>query len=235
MTGIQVNDPRSQWVGEEWIRAIIEKDFQRVSEICQPDVVSRLMTPKLMTSLENVSAITQKVEGWYHDCDSIQKEQARVAQVGEKLAIFYRLRLEKNGVLSTIEQQLYCSLREGRIDTLSLLCSGFQHVQAPLEAPVLQAQNNAAAFTPPAAPSLPQAQALLEFETAGGQGSTCALLTPSIKHKLAEMSSGQVLEVRVDDPAAKEDIEAWCRLSGNTLLKMDRGAGQELNFFLMKK
>jgi TusA-related sulfurtransferase len=39
----------------------------------------------------------------------------------------------------------------------------------------------------------------------------------------------------VDDPSAKEDIEAWCRLTGNSLLQSDRGAGQELNFYLMKK
>jgi TusA-related sulfurtransferase len=229
MNGMQVNDQDSGWVGEEWIQAIIEKDFQRLAGICQPDVVSRLMTPKLMLALENVSALTQKVEGWYHDCASIQKEQARVALVGEKPAIFYRLKLEKNGVLSTIEQQLYCSLREGRIDQLSLLCSGFQPVQAAVEAPVLQTQNSTAAFTPLAA------QAFLQVEAAGGQGSTCAILTPSIKHKLAEMSSGQVLEVQVDDPSAKEDIEAWSRLSGNPLLKIDRGVDQKLIFFLMKK
>ena len=44
-----------------------------------------------------------------------------------------------------------------------------------------------------------------------------------------------MLEVHVDDPSAKDDIEAWCRLSGNSLLKMEQGAGQELRFYLMKK
>ncbi len=61
------------------------------------------------------------------------------------------------------------------------------------------------------------------------------MLTPAIKSKLREMHSGQVLEVRVDDPAAREDIEAWCRLSGNPLLKMNEAEGPELRFFVMKK
>ncbi len=52
------------------------------------------------------------------------------------------------------------------------------------------------------------------------QASTCALLTPAIKSKLRELDSGQVLEVRVSDSAAREDIAAWCRLSGNELLAM---------------
>ncbi len=61
------------------------------------------------------------------------------------------------------------------------------------------------------------------------------MLTPAIKSKLREMDSGQVLEVRVDDPTAREDIEAWCRLSGNLLLKMDQVEGPELRFFVQKK
>ncbi len=70
---------------------------------------------------------------------------------------------------------------------------------------------------------------------ASDTGSTCAVLTPAIKSKLREMSSGQVLEVQVDDPSAKGDIEAWCRLSGNTLLKMIDNESQALRFFVKKK
>jgi TusA-related sulfurtransferase len=47
-------------------------------------------------------------------------------------------------------------------------------------------------------------QALLDFaETGDSAGTTCALLTPAIKAKLRELGTGQVLEVRVDDPAAR--------------------------------
>jgi TusA-related sulfurtransferase len=75
----------------------------------------------------------------------------------------------------------------------------------------------------------------LEFKADAGQGSTCAMLTPSIKSKLGGLSSGEVLEVHVDDLTAKEDIEAWSRLSGNLLLKMDQTADQELIFYIQKK
>jgi tRNA 2-thiouridine synthesizing protein A len=77
---------------------------------------------------------------------------------------------------------------------------------------------------------------LLELYTeASDAGSTCSLLTPMIRSKLREMQSGQVLEVRVDDPSARGDIEAWCRLSGNMLLKVIHGEGQALRFFVEKK
>jgi len=235
MTGIQMNNQRVQWVGEDWIGSIIEKDFQRLAGICQPEVRSRLMTPKRMDSYENVSDLIQKVESWFHECSSFQKEQSRVAMVGEMLAIFYQLSCEKNGQPCTIEQQLYCTLRDGLIDQLSLLCSGFQPMLVPIEEPIAEAVMNPPGLnSSPLQPSL-QVDAFLKVETGGGQGPTCSILTPSIKRKLGEMNSGQVLEVNVDDPSAKEDIEAWSRLSGNSLLKLEQGAGQELHFYLMKK
>lgn len=235
MDGVLANDQNPQQLGEEWIRAVIEKDFRRLAGLCHPDVHSRLMTPKRFDSFENAVGLTQKVEEWFGECYSIEKEGARVTMVGEKLAIFYRLRFEENGMPYTAEQQLYCSLRDGRIDQLSLICSGFQPDLALVEAPVAQALNSGVAFAPPTPQPIIQAHALLEVGVASGQESTCAILTPSIKRKLGEMNSGQVLEVHVDDPTAKEDIESWCRLTGNSLLKIDRGEGQELCFYLRKK
>ena len=89
---------------------------------------------------------------------------------------------------------------------------------------------------PPSGTALPVAQALLEMKAESeSTGSTCALLTPAIKAKLREMDSGQVLEVRVNDPTAREDVTAWCRLSGNELLAMMDEGQRELRFFLRKK
>ncbi len=85
-------------------------------------------------------------------------------------------------------------------------------------------------------PNLPTAQALLELKVeTENSGSTCAILTPMIKTKLNEMNSGQVLEVRVNDPTAREDIASWSRLSGNELLAMTDEGERGLRFFLKKK
>ncbi len=83
---------------------------------------------------------------------------------------------------------------------------------------------------------LPEAQALLEILTGPeSSGSTCALLTPAIKTRLKGLDSGQVLEVRINDFTAREDIAAWCRLSGNELLAMVDEGLKGMRFFLKKK
>ena len=235
MESFQTLDRTSQQVGEEWIQALIEKNYQHLSEISQPDVHSRLMTPRRFDTYDNGSDLIHKVENWFSECSSFQKEQSRVSLVGQKLAIFYRLRFQKEGVPYTAEQQIYCTLKFGLIDQLSLLCSGFQPDQVPEEMPTAQKEESTPGHQLPAARSPIQPDATLQFDVHSEQGSVCALLTPAIKHKLVEMSSGQILEVRVNDPTAKGDIEAWCRLSGNRLLTIDQGEGQELHFYLMKK
>jgi len=66
-------------------------------------------------------------------------------------------------------------------------------------------------------------------------GMTCATLTPAIKDHLRDLASGQVLEVRCDDPAAKEAVPSWSRLTGHPLLAtMEEPAGQ-IRFFIQHK
>lgn len=84
--------------------------------------------------------------------------------------------------------------------------------------------------------ALPEPNAVLEWVSAAPtEGTVCALLTPAIKAKLRELEAGQVLEVRVSDVTARDDIAAWCRLSGHTLLAMTEEPPQLLRVSLRKK
>jgi len=78
--------------------------------------------------------------------------------------------------------------------------------------------------------------ALLDMkQLAAGQGAMCALLTPAIKGKFQEMEGGQILEVRVNDPTAREDIASWCRLSGHEMLATIDESPQLLRVFIRKR
>lgn len=85
--------------------------------------------------------------------------------------------------------------------------------------------------------ALPAPDATLEWLSAApADGSVCALLTPAIKAKLRDMAAGQVLEVRVDDMTARDDMTAWCRLSGHMLLAIvEQDSPRMLRAYLRKK
>jgi TusA-related sulfurtransferase len=84
--------------------------------------------------------------------------------------------------------------------------------------------------------SLPRADSLLEMlDLDERSGAACALLTPAMRAQLREMSPGQVLEVRVNDPTARLDVEAWSQLTGNPLLAVTEDPPNVLRFFVRKK
>jgi tRNA 2-thiouridine synthesizing protein A len=66
-------------------------------------------------------------------------------------------------------------------------------------------------------------------------GLACINLTPEIKKALSDMQSKEVLEVFSDDPASREGIPAWCRLTGHTLLNATEISPEETSYFIQKK
>ncbi|MCP5029528.1 MAG: sulfurtransferase TusA family protein [Actinomycetia bacterium] len=49
-------------------------------------------------------------------------------------------------------------------------------------------------------------------------GLSCIDLSPLVKRTIADLATGQLLEVRSDDVGAREGLPSWCRLTGHTLL-----------------
>lgn len=81
----------------------------------------------------------------------------------------------------------------------------------------------------------PHADVVLEFVgTPESQGATCALLTPLVKARLRDMQVGQILEIQVDDPTAREDLASWCRLSGHELLTVTTPSSGLLRAYVRK-
>jgi TusA-related sulfurtransferase len=66
-------------------------------------------------------------------------------------------------------------------------------------------------------------------------GSSCASLTPLIRARIRELASGQVLEVRSDDPAARAGVPAWSRLTGNPLEAVVEDDAERTRFYLRRK
>ncbi len=61
----------------------------------------------------------------------------------------------------------------------------------------------------------------------------CGQLVMEIMFAMRELTSGQTLLVTAYDPAAAEDIAAWCRMTGNTLMQAISNASAKQ--FLLKK
>jgi TusA-related sulfurtransferase len=78
--------------------------------------------------------------------------------------------------------------------------------------------------------SMPTADAVLD-----GYGQPCGQLEPAMKSHMRTISSGQVLEIRADDPASRLGVPAWSRLAGHSLLATIEEDNHRTRFFLRKR
>ena len=63
-------------------------------------------------------------------------------------------------------------------------------------------------------------------ETLDCIGLYCPIPIANTANKLKELEKWQVLEVFSDDEGIKEDMPAWCKVTGNELLGIEEEAGQ---------
>ncbi len=226
--GASLKPMNEQEFGQAWIKAITDGALDRLQELSHPKVLGRLLLPAGLTTVHGAAELVAEYRAWFGSCSDFKLEASRVEHVGQRLGVFYRLHLLDQGFPERIEQQLYFWFKDGRVQELHLLCSGFQSAVPASESTPAEAASAVSEEIKP--------DAELELVSeAPDTASTCAILTPMIRSKLLELQSGQVLQVRVNDPHARGDVEAWSRLTGNPLLKIVAEDEQTLRFYVQKK
>ncbi len=82
---------------------------------------------------------------------------------------------------------------------------------------------------------MPQDQLAKPDVVLDAPGLACVTLTPLIKQQISEMPSGSLLEVRTDDPSAREGVPAWSRLTGNPLVQTVEEDARHTTFLIRRK
>lgn len=62
----------------------------------------------------------------------------------------------------------------------------------------------------------------------------CGELIMKVYNKMKELEKGQVMEVIAYDLGAVEDIPAWCRMQGHTLLHYEAKGVIQTHFYIKK-
>ena len=62
-------------------------------------------------------------------------------------------------------------------------------------------------------------------KTLDARGLQCPMPVVKTSQEIKSISVGDVLEVLATDPGSMADIQAWCKSTGNELLKMERAEG----------
>jgi TusA-related sulfurtransferase len=185
-----------------FVAALATRQRSALLESLDDDVRLRALLPRRDVDLTGSPGVADELLGWFAEVPHIAPLETRVEPMGDLWHAGYRWQLD--GLVPTllVEQQAYCTVANGRITTIRLVCSGFRPVSGPTNAHT--------------SPSTPEALVVVATIEALGEG--CATLTPRIAATMRGLDTGAVLAVLTDDPSAADDIAAWSRLTGHQLV-----------------
>jgi hypothetical protein len=114
-------------LGAMLVAALSERDFGRLAGTLAPDVRMRALIPSGPVELSGAEPAAARFAFWFGESNGLELVHAGSDEVGDRLHVFYRLRVKRPGdPWKVIEQHLFCALDEGRIIALDLVCSGFR-------------------------------------------------------------------------------------------------------------
>jgi TusA-related sulfurtransferase len=181
--------------GESFVEALAARDSKRLRAALHPDAHLRALVPSGFKESIGSDAVAARLESWFAEAETLAVVSKKVSHVSDRLRVQYRFDEHyPDGDSETIEQDAYCGVREGRIESIDLLCSG--HLPGPAE----------------------PGTAVRRFDA--GELGCGSGLPQEFRRQVSALPVGGILETAARDPAAKEDLPALARLLGHQVLSV---------------
>jgi len=112
-------------LGARFLAGICSQDWEQVASCFTPDVRFRALIPTGLKEGEGVASAVGYLRQWLGDANPLLLLDSDVRPMQDRLGIRYRLRAHEDQWYIG-EQQVYCDVRDGQIERMDLLCSGFR-------------------------------------------------------------------------------------------------------------
>jgi hypothetical protein len=113
-----------------FLEGLAAQDFIRLGDALAPGVRLRALLPRGLREWTGAEVIAGQFACWFGGTQDFELAEATVGEVGGRLHLHWRLRLQAERLGSgwfTVEQQAYADTDgAGRIARLDLLCSGYR-------------------------------------------------------------------------------------------------------------
>jgi hypothetical protein len=116
-------------VGNLLLEALAARDFTRMSDCFEPAATMRALLPPGLVECAGATQIVENIRGWFDQAEEFEVLDRTICEVGGRLHVSWRLRLHPtpwgDDAWHVIEQHTFLQAGE-RIDSIDLMCSGFQ-------------------------------------------------------------------------------------------------------------
>jgi len=122
--------PQTSTLGADFARAFADKDAARIRELLHPEVDFKGLTPSRSWEATGQEAVLDILFGsWLADKDQVEAlEGVEEDAVADRERVGYRCSVTNPDGRFVFEQQAYLSARDGQIDWMRVVCSGFRPV-----------------------------------------------------------------------------------------------------------
>ena len=115
-------------IGADFARALAAKDSGRLLELMHPEIDFRGLTPNRSWEASGRDAVVSMLLGeWFEDSDEIEALEGLEGDVvADRDRVGYRFSVTNPDGRFLVEQQAYLFARDGQIEWMRVLCSGFR-------------------------------------------------------------------------------------------------------------
>lgn len=115
-------------LGRAFASALARKDFDAARALLSPNVEFRALTPRRSWEADDSQSVAREIlPCWFKDSDQIDELVAiETDSISDRRRVSYRLHGRNEDGPFVLEQQAYYSERDGRIEWMRVLCSGYR-------------------------------------------------------------------------------------------------------------
>jgi hypothetical protein len=115
-------------LGRAFVDALGRKDFAEITKLLDPEVDFRGLTPGRAWEASDARAVVDDIlSQWFEESDHIDEViSVDTDAFADRQHLTYRLRASNPDGHFVVEQQAYFTERDGRINWMRVLCSGFR-------------------------------------------------------------------------------------------------------------
>jgi ketosteroid isomerase-like protein len=113
-------------LGTRLVHAIAEQNESALRECFAPDAELRALTPHGLRERNGAVDAASLISRWFGDSTELHLLDSRSEEVVDRVHVSYRFEGVEEGEPYLVEQQLYCTVADGKVTRADLLCSGFR-------------------------------------------------------------------------------------------------------------
>lgn len=112
-------------IGTVFVAALARQAWVELTACLDDPMQFRALIPSGLRTAEDRASAARYFQKWFGDADQLVLLSAQIAPMHDKLHMTYRFRAHEDQWY-IVEQQAYCTVQDGHITTIDLLCSGFR-------------------------------------------------------------------------------------------------------------